>query len=155
MVLSWANRTVYSLSTHSTIIENNLTERLWSRMSLAKEINSECSKNCCQQSATRKSYWFYILPRLSFYVFSKWSLISLQTSRLDLPTSIALLFSNVRYIFLEKWMSEVIVMCDYIQVQYKCGHLRFIVKAWCVKYQETHIRCPVNVVALWVSLRLW
>lgn len=40
------------------------------------------------------------------------------------------------------------VMCDYTQVQYKCSHLRYVVRAWCTKYQETHKRCPANVVAM-------
>lgn len=39
-------------------------------------------------------------------------------------------------------------MCDYTQVQYKCSHLRYVVRAWCTKYQETHKRCPANVVAM-------
>lgn len=39
-------------------------------------------------------------------------------------------------------------MCDYTQVEYSCGHLRYTVRAWCVKYQETHKRCPANVVAI-------
>ncbi|XPS69396.1 hypothetical protein M3J09_001668 [Ascochyta lentis] len=39
-------------------------------------------------------------------------------------------------------------MCDYTQVQYKCSHLRYVVRAWCTKYQETHKRCPANVVAI-------
>ncbi|OAL52336.1 hypothetical protein IQ07DRAFT_585545 [Pyrenochaeta sp. DS3sAY3a] len=39
-------------------------------------------------------------------------------------------------------------MCDYTQVQYKCNHLRYVVRAWCTKYQETHKRCPANVVAI-------
>jgi hypothetical protein len=39
-------------------------------------------------------------------------------------------------------------MCDYTQVEYKCGHLRYTVKSWCTKYQETHKRCPANVVAM-------
>ncbi|KAF2709202.1 hypothetical protein K504DRAFT_406116 [Pleomassaria siparia CBS 279.74] len=39
-------------------------------------------------------------------------------------------------------------MCDYTQVHYKCAHLRYIVRAWCTKYQETHKRCPANVVAI-------
>ncbi|KAL2350130.1 hypothetical protein BJ546DRAFT_860929 [Cryomyces antarcticus] len=39
-------------------------------------------------------------------------------------------------------------MCDYTQVEYRCGHLRYIVRAWCVKYPETHKRCPANVVAI-------
>jgi hypothetical protein len=40
------------------------------------------------------------------------------------------------------------IMCDYTQVQYKCSHLRYVVRAWCTKYQETHKRCPANVVAM-------
>ncbi|KAH7092979.1 hypothetical protein FB567DRAFT_160499 [Paraphoma chrysanthemicola] len=39
-------------------------------------------------------------------------------------------------------------MCDYTQVQYKCAHSRYVVRAWCTKYQETHKRCPANVVAM-------
>lgn len=39
-------------------------------------------------------------------------------------------------------------MCDYTQVEFKCKHLRYTVRAWCVKYQETHKRCPPNVVAM-------
>ncbi|KAF2799300.1 hypothetical protein K505DRAFT_231410 [Melanomma pulvis-pyrius CBS 109.77] len=39
-------------------------------------------------------------------------------------------------------------MCDYTQVHYKCTHLRYTVRAWCTKYQETHKRCPANVVAI-------
>ncbi|PVI04169.1 hypothetical protein DM02DRAFT_519378 [Periconia macrospinosa] len=39
-------------------------------------------------------------------------------------------------------------MCDYTKVQFKCSHLRYIVRAWCTKYQQTHTRCPVNVVAV-------
>lgn len=40
------------------------------------------------------------------------------------------------------------VMCDYTQVQFKCCHLRYLVQAWCVTYQQTHVRCPVNIVAM-------
>ncbi|KAH7394839.1 hypothetical protein BKA66DRAFT_599656 [Pyrenochaeta sp. MPI-SDFR-AT-0127] len=32
-------------------------------------------------------------------------------------------------------------MCDYTQVHYNCFHLRYTVRAWCIKYQETHKRC--------------
>ena len=39
-------------------------------------------------------------------------------------------------------------LCDYTQVHYKCSHLRYTVRAWCTKYQETHKRCPANVVAM-------
>jgi len=60
-------------------------------------------------------------------------------------------------------------MCDYTKVTYQCGHVRYLVKAWyehlhgqsclsgywlillyvtrCVRYQQTHERCPPNVVA--------
>lgn len=41
-------------------------------------------------------------------------------------------------------------MCDYTQVQYKCNHLRYVVRAWCTRYQETHKRCPANIVAMQV-----
>ena len=39
-------------------------------------------------------------------------------------------------------------MCDYKQVEYACGHLRYIVKAWCTTYQETQKRCPLNVIEM-------
>lgn len=39
-------------------------------------------------------------------------------------------------------------MCDHTQVEYTCGHVRYLVRAWCVKYEKTHIRCPANVVAV-------
>lgn len=38
-------------------------------------------------------------------------------------------------------------MCDYTKVSYQCGHVRYLVKAWCVRYQQTQQRCPPNVVA--------
>ena len=38
-------------------------------------------------------------------------------------------------------------MCDYTEVEYKCGHVRYLVRAWCVIYQQTQQRCPPNVVA--------
>lgn len=41
-------------------------------------------------------------------------------------------------------------MCDYTKRTYQCGHVRFVVKAWCVRYQQTHERCPPNVVATFV-----
>lgn len=41
-------------------------------------------------------------------------------------------------------------MCDYTQVNYKCGHVRYLVKAWCIRYQQTHERCAPNVVAVYV-----
>ncbi|CAI6318316.1 unnamed protein product [Periconia digitata] len=40
-------------------------------------------------------------------------------------------------------------MCDYTQVHYKCSHLRYTVRAWCTKYQQTQKRCPANVVAVY------
>ncbi|KAH0257595.1 hypothetical protein KCU91_g16282, partial [Aureobasidium melanogenum] len=39
-------------------------------------------------------------------------------------------------------------MCDYTKVEYCCGHLRYTVRAWCVRYQESHKLCPPNVVAV-------
>jgi len=39
-------------------------------------------------------------------------------------------------------------MCDYTQVEYSCGHKRFTVKAWCIKYQQTQKRCLPNVIAM-------
>ncbi|TID15221.1 hypothetical protein E6O75_ATG08474 [Venturia nashicola] len=39
-------------------------------------------------------------------------------------------------------------MCDYTQVEYTCTHTRYTVRAWCIKYQETHKRCPANVTAI-------
>ncbi|WPH00361.1 Hypothetical protein R9X50_00318800 [Acrodontium crateriforme] len=39
-------------------------------------------------------------------------------------------------------------MCEYSQVEYACGHLRFIVRCWCTKYQETQKRCRPNIVAV-------
>ena len=41
-------------------------------------------------------------------------------------------------------------MCDYTQVEYRCGHLRYTVKSWCTRYQQTHKRCPANVVEMYV-----
>ena len=39
------------------------------------------------------------------------------------------------------------VMCDYSQVIYhKCGHIRYLVLAWCTRYQRTHERCPPNII---------
>ncbi|EAS36227.3 uncharacterized protein CIMG_01581 [Coccidioides immitis RS] len=37
-------------------------------------------------------------------------------------------------------------MCDYTEVEYMCGHVRYLVKAWCVEYQRTQQRCSPNVV---------
>jgi hypothetical protein len=41
-------------------------------------------------------------------------------------------------------------MYDYIQVEYKYGYLRYTVKVWCVKYQDTYKRCPPNIIAMLV-----
>ncbi|KUJ07390.1 uncharacterized protein LY89DRAFT_660688 [Mollisia scopiformis] len=39
-------------------------------------------------------------------------------------------------------------MCDYTQVEFRCGHVRYKVRAWCTNYEETHKRCPPSVVAI-------
>ncbi|KAB8304799.1 hypothetical protein EYC80_004143 [Monilinia laxa] len=39
-------------------------------------------------------------------------------------------------------------MCDYTQVEFRCGHVRYTVRAWCTNYETTHRRCPPNVVAV-------
>ncbi|KAH8594791.1 hypothetical protein B0O99DRAFT_513371 [Bisporella sp. PMI_857] len=39
-------------------------------------------------------------------------------------------------------------MCDFTQVEFKCGHARFTVRAWCQTYETTHKRCPPKVVAI-------
>ena len=39
-------------------------------------------------------------------------------------------------------------MCDYSEVTYQCGHVRYLVLAWCIRYQQTHERCPPNVVRI-------
>lgn len=39
-------------------------------------------------------------------------------------------------------------MCDYTQVEFRCGHVRYTVRAWCTTYETTHKRCPPNVVAV-------
>jgi hypothetical protein len=39
-------------------------------------------------------------------------------------------------------------MCDYTQVEFRCGHCRYTVRAWCVTYEKTHVRCRPNVVAV-------
>ncbi|KAG9249235.1 hypothetical protein BJ878DRAFT_410981 [Calycina marina] len=39
-------------------------------------------------------------------------------------------------------------MCDYTQVEFNCGHVRFTVRAWCSNYETTHRRCPPTVVAI-------
>ena len=39
-------------------------------------------------------------------------------------------------------------MCDYTQVEFRCGHVRYTVRAWCTSYETTHKRCPPTVVAI-------
>ncbi|KAH9203109.1 hypothetical protein DL95DRAFT_507491 [Leptodontidium sp. 2 PMI_412] len=39
-------------------------------------------------------------------------------------------------------------MCDYTQVGFRCGHVRYTVRAWCTTYESTHKRCPPSVVAI-------
>lgn len=39
-------------------------------------------------------------------------------------------------------------MCDHTQVNYKCGHHRFLVIAWCTIYARTGKICPLNVVIM-------
>ncbi|KAH7346859.1 hypothetical protein BKA65DRAFT_478030 [Rhexocercosporidium sp. MPI-PUGE-AT-0058] len=39
-------------------------------------------------------------------------------------------------------------MCDYTQVEFRCGHRRYTVRAWCTNYETTHRRCPPAVVAV-------
>lgn len=35
-------------------------------------------------------------------------------------------------------------MCDHEEVIYKCGHLRYLVMAWCNKYCQIHFQCGAN-----------
>ncbi|PGH18616.1 hypothetical protein AJ79_00395 [Helicocarpus griseus UAMH5409] len=37
-------------------------------------------------------------------------------------------------------------MCDYKEVEHLCGHKSHLVYAWCVVYQQSHKRCPPNVI---------
>ncbi|PBP16691.1 hypothetical protein BUE80_DR012554 [Diplocarpon rosae] len=39
-------------------------------------------------------------------------------------------------------------MCEYTQVEFRCGHCRYTVRAWCTHYEKTHKRCPPAVVAV-------
>ncbi|OSS45804.1 hypothetical protein B5807_09690 [Epicoccum nigrum] len=39
-------------------------------------------------------------------------------------------------------------MCDFTHVRYRCCHTRYTVRAWCMVYQKSHIRCPLNVIAI-------
>jgi len=45
-------------------------------------------------------------------------------------------------------------MRDYTEVKHKCQHRKYIVKAWCTKYQDTHIRCAPNVIEMSVPIIL-
>ena len=45
-------------------------------------------------------------------------------------------------------LSYIIKMCDFTHVRYRCCHTRYTVRAWCMIYQESHIRCPLNVIAM-------
>ncbi|PVH70808.1 hypothetical protein DL98DRAFT_123369 [Cadophora sp. DSE1049] len=38
-------------------------------------------------------------------------------------------------------------MCDYSKVNFRCGHRRYIVRAWCKSYEVTHKNCPPKVKA--------
>ncbi|PVH68609.1 hypothetical protein DL98DRAFT_440850 [Cadophora sp. DSE1049] len=38
-------------------------------------------------------------------------------------------------------------MCDYTKVNFRCGHRRYIVRAWCKSYEVTHKKCPPKVKA--------
>ena len=31
-------------------------------------------------------------------------------------------------------------MCEWTQVHFRCGHLRYTVRAWCANYERTHRR---------------
>ncbi|KAJ5035570.1 uncharacterized protein L3040_008036 [Drepanopeziza brunnea f. sp. 'multigermtubi'] len=44
-------------------------------------------------------------------------------------------------------------MCEYTQVEYRCGHVRYTVRAWCIDYETTHKRCPPCVVAVQYRLQ--
>ncbi|KAH7028733.1 uncharacterized protein B0I36DRAFT_324473, partial [Microdochium trichocladiopsis] len=35
-------------------------------------------------------------------------------------------------------------MCNYIQIQYHCGHFRFPVQQWCYVYERTHKKGQPN-----------
>lgn len=43
-------------------------------------------------------------------------------------------------------------MCNHAEVEYKCGHPIYFVKAWCNRYQDTHIPCGPNPIERWVSI---
>jgi hypothetical protein len=39
-------------------------------------------------------------------------------------------------------------MCDYTQIEFQCGHVRYTVRVWCTTYETTHRRCPLSIVAI-------
>lgn len=43
-------------------------------------------------------------------------------------------------------------MCDHIEVNYRCGHRRYLVVAWCEVYAQTGKTCPLNVVSMYVMV---
>lgn len=86
---------------------------------------------------------------------SRQSLLSGRESRNNHPTS-SQTFSTVK-VFLDsdlpslvqaKTPSPKVNMCDYTQVEFRCGHVRYTVRAWCTNYETTHKRCPPSVVAI-------
>ena len=48
-----------------------------------------------------------------------------------------------------------VIMCNYTQVEYRCGHVRYTVRAWCTNYETTHKRCPPSVVAIEFRYYVW
>jgi hypothetical protein len=40
------------------------------------------------------------------------------------------------------------IMCEYTQVEFRCPHVRYTVRAWCIEYETTHICCRPQVVAV-------
>lgn len=45
-------------------------------------------------------------------------------------------------------------MCDHTKLNYECGHSVYRVKAWCVKYQDTHVPCGSNPIEMLVFTTL-
>ena len=39
------------------------------------------------------------------------------------------------------------LMCDYMKIKYKCSHIWYLVRTWCVIYLKTQQQCFFNVVA--------
>jgi hypothetical protein len=39
-------------------------------------------------------------------------------------------------------------MCDHIQVNFCCGHRRYLVKAWCAIYARMGRTCPLNIIEM-------